>query len=130
MSRIPGHSVAYIINFPIIFIVFQTKGGVDIIDKHIIVNHRVLLDTMNILVARNKIGELIVVSSKRSTKPTTPFIISSAVFQQWKARDSKAVIMDLPYEELITVIPLNLTVNQNEPLVVVSDFSEIEFTEV
>jgi hypothetical protein len=113
-----------------VIIIFQTNGRVDIIDKYIIENHRVLLNTMNVIVARNKIGDLIVVSSKRSTKPITPFIISSNVFQQWKARDSKAVIVDLPYEELITVIPLNLSVNQNEPLIVVSDFSEIEFTEV
>jgi hypothetical protein len=103
---------------------------VDIIDKHIIENHKVLLDTMNVVVARNKIGELIVVKSKRSTKPTTPFIISIAVFQQWKTRDSRTVIVDLPYEELITVIPLYLTDNQSEPLAVVSDFSEIEFSEV
>jgi hypothetical protein len=111
-------------------IVFQTNGRVDIIDKHIIENNRVLFETMNVIVARNKIDDLIVVSSKRSTKPTVPFIISSVVFQQWKARDIKAAIVDLPYEELITVIPLYLTDNQNEPLVVVSDFSEIEFTEV
>jgi hypothetical protein len=113
-----------------VIIVFQTNGRVDNIDKQIIENHRVLFKTMNVIVARNKIGDLIVVSSKRSTKPTVPFIISSAVFQKWKARDSKAVIVDLPYEELIAVIPLYLTNNQNEPLVVVNDFSEIEFTEV
>jgi hypothetical protein len=107
---------------------FQTNGRVDIIEKHIIENHRVLLDTMNVIVARNKIGDLIVLSSKRSTKPSTPFIISSAVFQQWKERDSKAVIVDLPYEELNTVIPLYLSDNQNEPLVVVGDFCAIEFT--
>lgn len=83
---------------------------------------------MNVIVARKKIGDLIVVKSKRTTKPTTPFIISSSVFQQWKTRDSKVVIVDLPYEELIKVIPLNAT-NQNEPLVVISDFSQIEFTE-
>jgi sulfur relay (sulfurtransferase) DsrF/TusC family protein len=103
---------------------------VGIIDKQIIKNHKELFDTMNVIVARNKIGYLIVVSSKRSTKPNVPFIISSAVFQQWKARDSKAIIVDLPYEELIKVIPLYFIDNQNEPLVIVKDFSEIEFTEV
>jgi hypothetical protein len=112
-----------------VIIVFQTYGRVDIIDKQIIENHRVLLDSMNVIVARNKIGDLIVVSSKRSIKPTTPFIISSSVFQHWKARDSKAVIVDLPYEELIKAFSLYLADNQNEPLVFITDFSEIEFTE-
>jgi hypothetical protein len=113
-----------------VIIIFQTRGRVDIIDKRLIENHRALLESMNVTVARNNMGDLIVVSSKRSTNPTAPFIISSDVFQQWKARDSKVVIVDLPYEELITVIPLYLTDNQNEPLIVVSDFIEIEFTEV
>jgi hypothetical protein len=97
-------------------------------NQHIINEHKSLLESMNAIVSRNGIGELIVVVSKRSIKPTVPFIITTSVFQQWKARDSRVAIADLPYEQLNTVIPLNL-IQQDEPLKVIQHFDEIEFTE-
>jgi hypothetical protein len=95
-------------------------------NQHIINEHKSLLESMNAIVSRNGIGELIVVVSKRSIKPTVPFIITTSVFQQWKARDSRVAIADLPYEQLN--IPLNL-VHQDEPLKVIQHFDEIEFSE-
>jgi hypothetical protein len=83
---------------------------------------------MNAIVSRNGIGELIVVASKRSIKPAVPFIITTSVFQQWNARDSRVAIADLPYEQLITVIPLNLKIHQEEPLKVIKHFDEIDFS--
>jgi hypothetical protein len=98
-------------------------------NQHIINEHKLQLESMNAIVTRNGIGELIVVVSKRSLKPTVPFIITTSVFQQWKARDSRVVIADLPYEQLSTVIPLNFKINQDEQLKVIRVFDEIKFSE-
>jgi len=98
-------------------------------NQHIINEYNILLESMNAIVSRNGIGELIVVVSKRSIKPTVPFIITSSVFQQWKARDSRVAITDLPYEQLITVISLNLKNHQDEPMKVIQHFDEIQFSE-
>jgi hypothetical protein len=97
-------------------------------NQHIINEHKSLLESMNAIVCRNGIGELIVVMSKRSLKPTVPFIITTSVFQQWKTRDSRVTIADLPYEQLNTVFPL-IFIHQDEPLKVIQHFDEIEFTE-
>jgi hypothetical protein len=98
-------------------------------NQHIINEHKLLLESMNAIVSRNGIGELIVVMSKRSIKPTVPFIITTSVFQQWKARDDRVVIADLPYERLNILISLNLKIHQVEPLKVIQHFDEIEFSE-
>jgi hypothetical protein len=98
-------------------------------NQRIVDEHRVLFDKMNAIVARNEIGELIVVRSRRTIKPIIPFIISISVFQQWKARDNKVVIADLPFEQLNTDIPLNIKIRKDEPLTVIQSFDELEFSE-
>jgi hypothetical protein len=98
-------------------------------NQYMINDHLSLFESMNAIISRNGIGELIVVISKRSIKPTVPFIITTSVFQQWKARDSRVVIADLPYERLNTIISLNLKIHQDEPLKVIQHFDEIEFSE-
>jgi hypothetical protein len=98
-------------------------------NQYIIIEHLSLLESMNAIISRNGIGELIVVLSKRSINPTVPFIITTSVFQQWKARDSRVVIADLPYERLNTLFSLNLKIQQDESLKVIQHFDEIEFSE-
>jgi hypothetical protein len=98
-------------------------------NQRIVDEHRVLFDKMNAIVARNEIGELIVVRSRRTIKPIIPFIISISVFQEWKARDNKVVIADLPFEQLNTGIPFNFKIREDELLIVIQSFDELEFLE-
>jgi sulfur relay (sulfurtransferase) DsrF/TusC family protein len=98
-------------------------------DQNLIDKTKKVWNTTNVAVARNSLGDLIVVHSRRTTKPQTPFIISSGVFQLWKERDSKVVIVDPPYEQLHMVIPSYIRNRENEPLILVEKFSDLDFIE-
>jgi hypothetical protein len=77
----------------------------------------------NVVIAKDE-DRIIVVHSKRTTKPLLPFEITQKVFEQWSQRDSRIAFTDTPFKELFTPIAI-----ARNGMVCVTDFNELEFIE-